>query len=273
MAVEPHAESLNFLDTEFVRAFGYSLTGDNDRSRPFLNPGALSICEDPNRRPWRAFWPPKIRSELYEWLSKECPDAITWRFNPETPFVRPWHRWAKLFEAFSCRTQVLSNGGVTSEVAALRPTMSASDYLANGRNKAGEAPTAQPPQRFTSNNVELDSLRLETVTPQDFHYLADLDLYKLEKPFHSRLPYLNGLKRTNIVAQSYQNVSISDISQSSYSFLLDTSGFEYIKAPVNLAQYTNDMVESEFLPRMSKWLQDHYGCRKAYIYTYNVRCF
>lgn len=143
------------------------------------------------------------------------------------------------------------------------------------RNKAGEAlqaPTAQPPQRFTSNSVELESLRLETITLQDFRCLADLDLYKPENPLHSRLPYLNGLKRTNIAGQSHQNVSNSDISQSSYSFFLDRSSFEYIEAPVNLAQYTHDMVEFEYLPRMSKWPRDHYRCRKAYVYTYNVRC-
>lgn len=67
-------EAIFFLDSEIERPQGTKST----------------------QRPWTAFWPPRVGEPLYNWLSSECPEALTWRFNPERPFDRPWQRWTKL---------------------------------------------------------------------------------------------------------------------------------------------------------------------------------
>lgn len=46
-------------------------------------------------RPWTAYWPPQADSELFKWLLDALPEAITWRWDPRTPFDRPWQRWLK----------------------------------------------------------------------------------------------------------------------------------------------------------------------------------
>lgn len=46
-------------------------------------------------RPWKEFWPPSIESDVYEWLSLTCPEALSWRFDSSRPFHRPWRAWTR----------------------------------------------------------------------------------------------------------------------------------------------------------------------------------
>ena len=47
------------------------------------------------RRPWRAYWPPRSEDDLRTWLRCEYSEVLTWRFNSNNPFDRPWRHWAR----------------------------------------------------------------------------------------------------------------------------------------------------------------------------------
>jgi len=113
-------------------------------------------------------------------------------------------------------------------------------------------------------------LQLPKVVPEAFNYLAPLTLYHSEKPYLSRLPFLEGLKRTNIVGQSYP-VTIYNVGGREQFFHLEASGFEFLKFPVQTTTWTDDYVRSEYMPLLSSWLKDHFHCGSVLLYAYNVR--
>lgn len=47
------------------------------------------------RRPWRAHWPPRSANDRSVWLRCEFPQVLSWRFDPDKPFDRPWRYWAR----------------------------------------------------------------------------------------------------------------------------------------------------------------------------------
>ena len=104
---------------------------------------------------------------------------------------------------------------------------------------------------------------------QCFNYLAPLDEYLKEKPYHSRLPFLNGLRRTNIVGRKYE-VEVYNIRGYEDHFTLEESGFRFLPFPVKMSSWTDQSVQSEYLPMVSTWLAQYFACRKAEIYSYNV---
>ncbi len=46
-------------------------------------------------QPWRKYWPPKSSGDLDLWLHSESPEVLSWRFDPSSPFDRPWRVWTK----------------------------------------------------------------------------------------------------------------------------------------------------------------------------------
>lgn len=116
----------------------------------------------------------------------------------------------------------------------------------------------------------LKSAQLETVIPESFNYLAPIPLYRSEKPYLSRLPFCEGLKRTNIVGQSY-SVEIFNVAGREEHFLLETSGFQFLRFPIPATSWTQDYVRSDYIPLLSRWLKGHFNCDEVLIYAYNVR--
>lgn len=48
---------------------------------------------------------------------------------------------------------------------------------------------------------QVQDRQLPVVSVEEFNYLAPLELYKRQKPYLSRLPFLRDLKRSNIIAR------------------------------------------------------------------------
>jgi hypothetical protein len=102
-----------------------------------------------------------------------------------------------------------------------------------------------------------------------FTYLAPLELYEIEKPFFSQLPCGTQLPRTNLVERSYP-VEIRDICGKESLFKLDEAGFQFMQFPSKISDWTDENVQSEYLPDLSAWLKEYFGCEKVFIYNYNV---
>jgi hypothetical protein len=101
-------------------------------------------------------------------------------------------------------------------------------------------------------------------------YLAPLELYKIQKPYFSQLPCGTTLARTNLV-ESDHLVEVCDIGGREDVFELDETGFQFMHLPTNISEWTDESVQSEYLPATSAWLKDYFKCEKVFIYNYNVR--
>jgi hypothetical protein len=101
---------------------------------------------------------------------------------------------------------------------------------------SAEASEHQSPEQ----NCQTDS-PLRRIKPKGFSYLAPIARFEVEKPYHTRLPFLNGFPRTNIAEQAYP-VTVGDVSGYENHFKLETTGFEYVKMLVFIKEWTNDLV-------------------------------
>lgn len=118
---------------------------------------------------------------------------------------------------------------------------------------------------------DIKALTMPYVTPVVFPYLAPSELYRFEKPYLSRLPYAAELKRTNIITESHP-VRIFSVSGNEEYFILDECGFQFAKSPIQLQQWDERSVRSEYIPRMTDWLKSYLNCQRIFIYAYNVSC-
>jgi len=123
----------------------------------------------------------------------------------------------------------------------------------------------------SSDDVDdlIKSLELRAVNPAIFHFLVPLEHYNAEKPYLSRLPCGTSLARTNIVTESHA-LNVFDVSGHENAFTLEKSGFQFAKCPVQMRQWTDVSVCSEYIPKIEKWLIEHLQCSNAFIYAYNV---
>src|SRR6266498_3120692 len=97
---------LSFLETQVLpdtlstfflsMAVKLGVTHFLDSEPSFRGPDGQIEISEASRRPWRSYWPPRSGSDLYEWLITECPQVLSWRFDPDQPFDRPWQFWTKL---------------------------------------------------------------------------------------------------------------------------------------------------------------------------------
>lgn len=117
-------------------------------------------------------------------------------------------------------------------------------------------------------NGKINYLKLPSVTPESFFYLAPSKLFKSEKPYLSRLPYSPEAKRSSIVAQNH-TVSIHDLSGSESFFKLEDSGFEFAKCPIRVKQWSDASV-LQYTVQLSEWLKQHLNCSRIFTYAYNV---
>jgi len=134
-----------------------------------------------------------------------------------------------------------------------------------------QATTIFPSATCSSLDTQLKQSQLAGVVPESFCYLAPLALYHYEKPYLSRLPCLNGLKRTNIASQNYP-VTVFDVSGHEELFTLSESGFQFSKFPVQINSWTDSSVCSTYMPMLSKWLKQQLNCQRVFLYAYNVSC-
>lgn len=116
---------------------------------------------------------------------------------------------------------------------------------------------------------QLKQYKLPEVKPDEFNYLAPLELYNRHKPYLSRLPYTESLKRSNIVGKSYP-VTIHNVRGSEHLFTLDKSGFEFHDLPFQMSEWTDETVQSHYIPFLNEWLRGMFKCERLFIYAYNV---
>jgi len=126
-----------------------------------------------------------------------------------------------------------------------------------------------PPLSSYDLDAEFKRLGLPFVKT-NLNYLADLDLYTSERPYLSRLPHLEGLKRSNMKTESHP-CKVYDISGHEDLFDIEESGFEFTKLPIPMEEWTDSTVRSEYIPKLAEWLQERLKCSKVFIYAYNVR--
>ncbi|KAF2679859.1 hypothetical protein K458DRAFT_313252 [Lentithecium fluviatile CBS 122367] len=227
--------------------------------------------DDHPLRPWSVYWPPLPGSTLHDWLRVECPVALSWRFDPLQPFDRPWQKWTE-----EARQRGRACPSAVLPIAPLVPDLGVTAYEAEatGTNTLRLTPSdsGSAKQRDIASLLDekIQEWGMRSVKARSFNYLAPLHLYAAEKPFHSRLPFLDGLRRTNIIGQAYDSIPVHDISGHESKFTLPESGFEFCRVPVPIFNWDVGVVRDTYLPLMEAWLKDRFKSRMVHIYTYNV---
>lgn len=220
-------------------------------------------------RPWQSFWPPSEESELYELLQRTVPEVLSWRFDPANPFDRPWQSWSK--------NNILSGKVCTSKV--LPPQDSGwssghvhqTDVSVHDNKTPGHRDTCRARMCGTQAIDEtVRALGLVHVVPDQLNYLAPDPLYDAVKPYHTRLPFMGTIQRSNIVAQGYSHMRVFDVSGHEDKFMLETTGFQYVPMVHGINDWTDSLVRDKYLPEMRTWLRDFFQCQEVFIYTYNV---
>jgi hypothetical protein len=231
-----------------------------DSEQPYSQRNGSSLS-----RPWTSYWPPKRGNTLYLWLEAEYPEALTWRFDPRKPFNRPWQIWTRKAKEIgaACKTVMLLPQELGDNFTSQCDTEA-------GKDEKGEEQEAAREEAVDRVNKEIETLGLHSTIAKGFCYLAPEARYRYEKPFHSRLPFLDGLKRSNIVSQQHNNVCVYDISGFEDCFTLPVSGFTFLNVPVDIATWTEEVVRNSYLPLMELWLKHYFRSELVHIYAYNV---
>lgn len=235
---------------------------------PFLDDVSLIRRDDGRMQPWKKFWPPTRAERLSIWCKSEFPEVSSWKFDPESPFDRPWRTWTRTSQARAER-----NPSPLEEHEAELIPVTAAESRRDRRNGAfGETSESDLAlQAASAEKLDLAIRRhsMKAINPASFNYLSPLLVYCSEKPYLSRLPCLPGFARTNIVGSS-KPILVHDVSGSEHLFTLDTSGFEFVKCPKRIQNWTDSIVREKYIPAVADWLRRHLNCSEVYIYAYNV---
>ncbi|KAE8404376.1 hypothetical protein BDV37DRAFT_282925 [Aspergillus pseudonomiae] len=216
-------------------------------------------------RPWMSYWPPQPGSAVYEWFRAEFPEALEWSFNPDKPFDRPMKGWKQKARTLGkdCAVDLLPPTEIPTA------SMIAPDLKRTPVNDQEE----ELEQRTRCNEIDqkLRVLGLPSCEVTGFNYLDWSPKYQIEKPFHSRLPVLDCLSRSNVATKAY-TVPVYNIAGFEGYFSLAISGFQFIVCPSGMVEWSDAEVQRLYLPRMRLWLQEHFKASFVYIYSYNLRC-
>lgn len=128
-----------------------------------------------------------------------------------------------------------------------------------------------PSTLVTDGCLDDQVARLPKIQVYPFHYLAPLELYRTEKPFFSQLPCGTQLPRTNLV-ESDHTVEIHDVTGNENLFKLDETGFQFMHLPTDISEWTDEIVQTKYLPDLATWLKEYFDCEEVFIYNYNVCC-
>lgn len=244
-------------------------------------PCTITSAEELQRRPWKFYWPP-ISKELIElWVRSEHSSVLSWHFNPEDPFDRPWRGWArsetrkkepKIFEdsnevSYNVDDHSNKYSSFIDQESHDDPSLQEPNLTTVAKTMSTISPTSTLCLFLDLNTIL--NMQLARIYPSSFNYLAPLQIYSSEKPYHSRIPFPDNVKRTNIEVQSY-DITIFDIRGKENLFTLEQSGFRYLHLPTNISHWTDQIVLSEYLPFISNWLKIYFDSRRVLVYTYNV---
>ncbi len=218
-----------------------------------------------------SYWPPQPGSEVHLLLQQTAPEALTWRFNPNKPFDRPWQTWVQTAMAAGkpCVSRVLSPDkacGVVPVAEAAAPAQQAGATRPQPTSDTGRE------RRTEDLDAEIAALGLQFVAPQQLNYLSDDRLYDVAKPFHTRLPFLGEIRRSNIISQGHAGIRIHDVRGYEDQFTINGSGFQYLRIPTTVTNWTKEVTESHYLPEMEKWMKGFFNADKVHIYAYTVSC-
>ncbi|XP_014554917.1 hypothetical protein COCVIDRAFT_28091 [Bipolaris victoriae FI3] len=206
------------------------------------------------RRPWMDYWPPSPGDTLHDWLKAECPAVLSWRWNPDKPFDRPWQKWSQ-----EARKSGKSRPSIVMPAHTATAAPSEVNELGLIPDEIGDRKVAKD---VSALDQQIQEWALSTVKPKAFNYLALDRLHQTEKPYHSRLPFLEGLPRTNIVGQSFDTVRIHDITGVEEHFVLAVSGFEFCQIPPAIHTWNEQTVRDQYLPSMGAWLREKFNSKK-----------
>lgn len=240
---------------------------------PFLDAVGESDEHGPHQealiRPWKTYWPPEEGGELHRLLDQTCPEVLTWRFRSDRPFDKPWQKWSKqaILMGKNCTSQVIPPTVVQRDAINHDNGEGDSGLMGNEDHCQGCRDRVIGSQRI---DEILTGFGLRAVKPAQFNYLSPEALANSVKPFHTRLPFLGQIKRSNIIAQAYSDINVFDIHGHEEKFTLSTSGFQIVRVPQHCDRWTDESVREIYLPAMSTWLQKFFRCRKVIIYTYTV---
>jgi hypothetical protein len=81
-------------------------------------------------QPWKAFWPLNGTEQPKIWRNSEFPEVLSWEFNANEPFDRPWRTWTRTTlakEEASLYFHNKDNGDI--EKQAISDTSRSSPYL------------------------------------------------------------------------------------------------------------------------------------------------
>ena len=223
-------------------------------------------------QPWRAYWPPKCEKTIQTWLHSEFPEVLSWIFDRDLPFDRPWRTWTRSDRALQEQARKMTCQPIREISGKVTIFCSIRDLIAVlVPREPGPQQTASIEGLRTSSDVHdlIDKSRCNAAGCSVFNFLIPLNLYKKQKPYLSRLPSGTTLPRTNIVTES-QVLKVFDVSGREHEFELETSGFQYAKSPIHMEYWNDSSVCSEYIPKVEDWLVKHLKCSSAFIYAYNV---
>ncbi|KAL2123769.1 hypothetical protein VTJ04DRAFT_134 [Mycothermus thermophilus] len=235
-------------------------TCGHDSTCPAKNEPEQQLSTPPNSpaliQAWKQFWPPSPGSETYTRLQREHPEVLTCQHDTKQPFERPWRGWND--------TTFVDGVGL-----ALSHTSPPSCNLACQRSAAARLEIQEERRAL---DEQIGHFKLPYVVPETFYHLAPLELYQREKPYKCQLPKgcFPGLKLHNLHAQSYK-VTISEVTGHEHLFSLSVSGFEFVKCPIAMREWSDEAVLAKYLPGIIEWLKKHLNCRDVYCYAYNFR--
>jgi hypothetical protein len=107
-----------------------------------------------------------------------------------------------------------------------------------------------------------------------FEYLANLDVYKVEKPYNisdCSFDALSGSEQTNIKTVWHHNVPVEDVRGRELQLSFDKEGFEYLQHDTPLGtRFQEDLVNDD-LKEMTEVVRKKCGAQKAICYDIRVR--
>ena len=225
-------------------------------------------------QPWKAHWPPPPTSEYYFWLQRNFPEVLSWKFNPKSPFEKPWRSW--LHTSRTTRGLVPPSHPGFAGTPPTASTNAASEY----QTECSEESIGYWAGLNLKSNTELQRdrkdldnlihiLQLPSVRPNLFGFLAPLDIYDREKPYKYQVPGFEAVGRTN-VESTHRPVTIYDISSSENFFNLAESGFCFTRCPVQIESWAGNKAEENYISKLSAWLKDLMKCESVLVYDYQV---
>lgn len=108
-------------------------------------------------------------------------------------------------------------------------------------------------------------------------YLADLELFKHEKPFFSNIPFYDipGSRQHNIETVGHDNISITDIRGHENEYKLDKQGFEIRHLPTVPSEELfkdEEWIKSSYYPVIEAFVLRELSAKQIFIFDHTASC-